>query len=304
MIEDYFSDRELGPKLRDEQDVTPKVWRGIVAVTESLIKKGAFGIEFPENSCSDGDWTTGTDRDAFLLAAQVEIPELDYSRQTIKSTDEVTLAYKVTPYAPPTPTVLDFIEFCRRHIAEPIQSRFHSYYGHYHLDFDRETGQSAYRSQMNRIFARNGLAYELVSVGIVERLAPPVLRDSLRSALFRTTDPDLDDLLEKARSKFLSHDFETRRESLEKLWDAWERLKTLSNPANKKLSIGTLLDKAASESSFRAMLETEARELTRIGNDFQIRHTEVGKPSIQDSEHIDYLFHRLFAFILLILGRQ
>jgi hypothetical protein len=129
------------------------------------------------------------------------------------------------------------------------------------------------------------------------------LRDSLRSAVFHTTDEDLDDLLEKARSKFLSHDFETRRESLEKLWDAWERLKTLSNPANKKLSIGTLLDKVANESSFRAMLETEAKELTRIENDFQIRHTEVGKPSIQNSEHIDYLFHRLLAFILLMLGR-
>lgn len=59
MPEDYFSDREMGPRVRDEQHITPKVWRGIVGVTESLIKTGAFGIDFPESSCRDGEWTTG-----------------------------------------------------------------------------------------------------------------------------------------------------------------------------------------------------------------------------------------------------
>jgi hypothetical protein len=170
------------------------------------------------------------------------------------------------------------------------------------LEFDREAGQESYRSQINRIFARNGLAYELRSNGAVERLAPPVLHETLRSATFRTGDTRLDDLLESARSKFLSHDPNTRRESLEKLWDAWERLKTVSVPSNKKLSITTLLDSVAAEPAFRDALETEARELTRIGNEFQIRHTEVGKPAIQEADHIDYLFHRLFAVIWLAIG--
>jgi|ERR1041384_8054382 hypothetical protein len=97
---------------------------------------------------------------------------------------------------------------------------------------------------------------------------------------------------------------ETRRESLLELWDAWERLKSLDDPANKKLSITAILDKVASESLFRATLEIESTELTRIGNSFQIRHSEVGKPAIVDSGHVDYLFHRLFAFIKLILGTR
>jgi hypothetical protein len=304
MPEEYFSDRELGPKQRDQQDITPRVWEGIVGVTELLIKKGAFGIDFPETHCSDGDWITGNDRNAFLIDVDLEIPDLDFSRRTVESVDEETLEVTVRAYAPPTPAVLDLLEFCHRHIARVDHKIFHSYFGHYHLDFDRETGQDSYRSQMNSIFARNGLAYELRRSGLVERLAPPVLRESLRAAVFQTGDKALDDLLEKARSKFLSHEPDIRRESLRELWGAWERLKSLDNPANKQLSIAAILDRVASESLFRAALETEAKELTRIGNNFQIRHTELDKPAILESAHVDYVFHRLFAFILLILGKR
>jgi hypothetical protein len=85
------------------------------------------------------------------------------------------------------------------------------------------------------------------------------------------------------------------------LWDAWERLKTLDVPANKKNSIAMLLDNLASEPRLREELENEARALTAIGNDFQIRHTEVGKIAIQDDSHVDYLFHRLFSLIFLAI---
>jgi len=304
MPEDYFSDREMGPKLRNEQNITPKVWRGIVGVTELHIKKGAFGMDFPETSCGHGDLTTGTDRNAFLLAVQVEIPDIDFSLQTMETTDYETLEVQVRPYAPPTPAVLDLLQFCHRHIAQADQGSSRCWDGYFHLDYDREAGQESYRSQINRIFARNGLAYEMRATGIVERLAPPVLRESLRSAVFQTGETGLDDRLEKARSKFLSHEPEIRRESLVELWGAWERLKSLDDPANKKLSITTLLDRVASESSYRATLDTEAKELSRIGNNFQIRHSELDKPAIQDSATIDYLFHRLFAFILLLLGKR
>lgn len=304
MTEDYFSDRELGPRLRDEQDITPKVWQGIVGATDLYIKKGAFGMDFPETSCGHGDLTTGTDRNAFLLALELDIPEIDFSLQTVQTTDHETLQVHVRPYAPPTPAVLDLLEFCHRHVAQPNQGSSRCYDGYFHLEYDRVAGQDSYRSQMNSILARNGLAYELRPPGTVERLAPPVLRESLRSAVFQTGETELDGRLEKARTKFLSHEPETRRESLVELWGAWERLKCLAEPANKKLSITRLLDNVASESSFRAMLETESLELTRIGNDFQIRHTGMGKPAIVASEHTDYIFHRLFAFILLILGKR
>ena len=111
----------------------------------------------------------------------------------------------------------------------------------------------------------------------------------------------LDEMLEAARHKILNRSVDVRRESLEKLWDAWERLKTLEPGRDKSESAGRLLDKAAAEPTFRARLEEEARALTSIGNTFMIRHTETDKIPVADSAHIDYLFHRLFSMIRLLL---
>jgi len=64
------------------------------------------------------------------------------------------------------------------------------------------------------------------------------------------------------------------------------------------------LDKAAAEPNYRALLETEAGELTKIGNSFMIRHTETTKTPITESGHTDYLFHRMFAIVRLLLRKS
>jgi hypothetical protein len=88
---------------------------------------------------------------------------------------------------------------------------------------------------------------------------------------------------------------------LEKLWDAWERLKTVEPGKNKQAQVKALLDRAATESNCRDRLEKEARELTEIGNKFMIRHTETDKVPVNESTQVDYLFHRMFAIIRLLL---
>ena len=75
-------------------------------------------------------------------------------------------------------------------------------------------------------------------------------------------------------------------------------------PANKRESVKLLLDKATGEPHFRQVLEDEAGTLTSIGNDFMIRHAEVGKTPIEDDEHVDFLFHKLFATIRLASQRR
>ena len=165
-----------------------------------------------------------------------------------------------------------------------------------------KNSQTEFRDRVNRIFARNGIAFDLQEDGQIVRLAPPVIGDSLQSSVFRTGDSYLDAMLETARAKYLDPSLEVRLEALEKLWDAWERAKTLEIPKNKKRSIGILLDEASDEPSMRDMLEREAVELTRIGNQFMIRHTETDKTPITTSQHVDYLFHRMFALVYLLLG--
>ena len=84
-------------------------------------------------------------------------------------------------------------------------------------------------------------------------------------------------------------------------FNAWERLKTVERGANKPAQVKAILDKGAAEPVFRERLETEAKELNFIGNNLMIRHTEVGKPPIVESAQVDYLFHRMFAIIRLLL---
>ncbi|NVH78280.1 hypothetical protein FSB08_39195 [Paraburkholderia sp. JPY432] len=73
---------------------------------------------------------------------------------------------------------------------------------------------------------------------------------------------------------------------------------------DKRQATKILLDKAASEENFRARLEKEASELTEIGNKFMIRHTETDKVPIGNTAQVDYLFHRMFALIRLLLKQS
>jgi AbiJ N-terminal domain 4 len=288
----YFSETENGPTPRTVEEISPQAWGGIVATANAAVAAGAFGEEFPE-VCVDGSDIFGTKEEDFVLAMQAEVPEMLWPLPT-QDEDRA-------PFAPNTVVILDFVQFCYTHIAKPINGHYHSFFGHYHLSFDRESGRTAFREKVNRLLARNGAAFELQLDGNVIRLAPPVLAESLQSPLPKSGDSVLDGMVEESRRKFLSPDPRVRTESLERLWDAWERLKSLENPADKRRSIGVLLDKAASEAGMRNLIEAEARELTEIGNAFMIRHTEVNKTPIADIKHVDYLFHRMFAMITLLL---
>ena len=111
-------------------------------------------------------------------------------------------------------------------------------------------------------------------------------------------------MLEECRTKFSDRNPLVRREALERLWDAWERLKSLADPGDKKRSIKITLDAVAAEPSLRSRLEAEAIELTAIGNSHLIRHSEVNQVAVIDVDHVDYLFHRLFAMIQLMLRKK
>jgi hypothetical protein len=49
------------------------------------------------------------------------------------------------------------------------------------------------------------------------------------------------------------------------------------------------------------LLEDEATALTQIGNRYMIRHTETDKIPVTESAHVDYLFQRMFAMLMLLL---
>lgn len=287
----YFSERERGEQPRTHEVINEGAWGGIQTLIKSRVEDGSFGQAYPEMCHDGGGCVIGTDESSMKKAVRAEIPALVESPWSIWPQD-----------LPDTFDILDLIEFSWCNLGKPIKGTYHSYFDHHHLKFDVDAGRKEFREGVNRIFRRNELAYELQENGCIKRLAPLVLREMLAVAEFCTEDEELDALLEKARKKFLDPDVAVRREALEALWDSWERLKTLKGP-DKKTDFPPMLDKVAGPSSpmLREALGKEALELTYLGNNLQIRHTETNKEPVSQNSHIDYLFHRLFALILAIL---
>ncbi|WP_297364616.1 AbiJ-NTD4 domain-containing protein [Acidiferrobacter sp.] len=299
---DYFSNRENGPRARTEQVISPTVWAGVVALVQGLINNGAFGLRFPER-CPDGQAVCGCDSDSLAAAVVAEIPGLVWPLETTREVEEDYFSQH-KPFAPETLLILDFIEFVHDAVAKPIPGNYHDFFSHHHLSFDQQAGQDEFRATANRIFSRNGVAFEMLSTGRIVRVLPLVLGDELRRTVFNTGDRTLDNMLDECWAKFSDRNPLVRREALERLWDAWERLKSLADPGDKKKSITIILNAAATEPLLRARLEAEAQELNLIGNSHLIRHSEVSQVPVIDADHIDYLFHRLFAMIQLMLKKK
>ena len=284
-----FTERKLGSKPRVTETLDDVTRQSLLELIKRRMDEHWFGQAFPEK-CSDGYGFAGT-----------ELADL----KKHMSLWGVIWPNDIEDDNPSDDQMFDLLEYSYEQIAEADEGSYHSYMQHYHYGYDQDAGREKFAEDVNRIFERNGIAYELKD-GEIRRFASAVLHGSLATPAFKTGDAILDELLETARTKFLNRSFETRRESLEKIWDAWERLKTLE-PGDKKRSVKALLDKTATEPNFRARLENEARELTEIGNSFMIRHTETDKTPINISGHIDYLFLRMFALIRLVLqmtGRE
>ena len=132
------------------------------------------------------------------------------------------------------------------------------------------------------------------------RPVPPILFEAM-GRLPPSGDTTLDTLLQDACAKFRDPAPKARSEAAEKLWDAWERLKSLEVQGNKRVSVEALLQKASPDPAFRAYLEAEAKSLTDIGNSFHIRHFETDRKPIAQPEQFDYLFHRLYALMHFLL---
>ena len=81
-----------------------------------------------------------------------------------------------------------------------VEGDFHSFFGHCHLSWDRDAGLARFVSDVNLLFARNAVAYELTPEGQARRLLPTPLAEALGRTVFATGDGETDRLLETARA--------------------------------------------------------------------------------------------------------
>jgi hypothetical protein len=137
---------------------------------------------------------------------------------------------------------------------------------------------------------------------IALRPVSPILLEAMRNFPL-SGDDVLDEKLQEACRKFKDPAPQSIQNAVEKLWDSFERIKTL-NLVDKKKSIVMLLEQATEDKLFRDHINNEMGALTEIGNKFQIRHFETDKLPLNQKQ-LEYLFHRLYSLMrFLLLARN
>lgn len=281
-----YSERERGPKPRLGEIVDERTWGGLVVLIRNRMDDGSFGAGYP-SQCPDGRGPDGCNDMALGVALRAEV-DIDWPiRADVLPEDQLA--------------IFDLLEFLFENVGRPVQEDFHQFFGHYHLSFDVPVGQADFAEGVNRLFARNGIAFDMTGDGRIRRLLPEHAAQVLNSAVFHTGDTEADRLLEYALSAVTSPSLDRRRDGLEKLWDAFERMKTLEPGKDKRASAEAMLDRVGCGAVFRAALGVEARALTEAGNLLRIRHSEVGQEVLGNADHVDYLYVRMFAFVRLLL---
>ena len=287
VMSELFTDREHGPRPRTVDRIDKRVWGGLRALVSMRLQNDSFGWRFPQQ-CEDGNVGCGCNLPVFLALLDSLVPSMGLPLPMYTSD--------------PPGDIFDMLEFCADSVGEPIEGGYHSSMNHTHLSWDREAGLARFVTDVNAVFARNGVAYEMSPEGRIRRLLPEPLATELSQAIFATGDDETDRLLETGRRRILSPKMDDRQDALEKLWDAFERMKTLEPGTKKNAQAEALLDRVApAGGGLRQVLDAEAKALTDIGNEFRIRHSETTQELLSDPVQIDYFFARMFAFIRWVL---
>ena len=123
--------------------------------------------------------------------------------------------------------------------------------------------------------------------------------DLLFDNVSNTEDSELNELIEEARKRFLHKN--DKQVALEKLWDAFERVKTYyqHEGLDKKKSASKLVETIAHDFDIE-FINSEFNALTNIGNGYRIRHHETDKKELTP-EHRNYFFFRMLSLIDLCL---
>ncbi len=149
-----------------------------------------------------------------------------------------------------------------------------------------------FAAQVNALFKLNSVTYKVEQGQIVSTFDVAIDKKDISGI----TEKGLKELLGEANDYYRAGN---KQIAVEKLWDAFERLKTYYSPAlNKAASADKIIDDmSASEQNYQALYKAEFKALTDIGNGFRIRHHETTKIDITDNRQYDYFYKRCLALV-------
>lgn len=127
-------------------------------------------------------------------------------------------------------------------------------------------------------------------------------QDLISKQLPSSTEEELKTLITESKVYISKNSFREKLIGIEKLWDAFERLKTIIS-VNKKNSVENLISHVSGDDEgIRNVLEQEFRELTCIGNSYSIRHHETDQKTIPNKHYVEYLYFRLLSLVSSVIN--
>lgn len=155
--------------------------------------------------------------------------------------------------------------------------------------FEKYNHTKDFESQVNTLLQLNEISYKLENGRLISNY-------DISSLMVSVKEAGLSELLQEATRYYNEN---KKKIAVEKLWDAFERLKTYFSPAlDKQQSSKKIISlMSAHEYHIETMFEKEFRELTSIGNDFRIRHHETTKIDVEDERHYEYFYKRCLSLI-------
>lgn len=286
MSKEYFSDRENGIKVSNTEEINLNVFNAIIGIYIQFENQLAYN--FSEKN--DYNNIVGFNVNRFRERMLGDIP--DFTLNEYGGISSLEEGSEFNKYA-----LLDFIEFCWENINDYDNGR-------YGLEFkEGEEEKNRFRNDINKIFERNRIVFRLNESGEIGRILPIQLEILVKNYCHSGNDTELNRLIDIAINHITKPKIEDRQIAIEKLWDAFERIKTYYGK-DKKQSVEKLI-KIVSEGSekFESLINEEMlNNLTKIGNDFRIRHHETNKIKISSVKHIDYLFYRMMSLISLLVS--
>ena len=278
----YFSKRNKPY----EKDLSLNFWTAWLSIMRDFGNRNYFCENFP-NYCS-GSFPTEYSSEKIQQKIFSELGELEFDSFETKYLSQEQM--------------LDLIEFFYCYISKPIDSWYHQYCGSNHpKSYDRSIGRYEYTIEVNKLFERFNHPYKMQK-GEIKLIGSPTLDAPLISLELEIDDEHLKGLIEQAISKFYERRNSEKYIALRLIVDAFERVKTLEG-GDKKKSISKIISKISPFKYVQENLVADLRELTDVANNFCIRHHEISKKPIDDSDMIEFLFYLYFNYVRLILKK-
>ena len=200
-------------------------------------------------------------------------------------------------------SLLDLIELVAKNCKD-YELFYDDDCGHSYLYFlDSNTSFTKFQKEINNIFDMVGLSYILNNSMQIERIVQnSPLTEEIVKNISEIREDGTRKLLQEAIDLHKRPHLNARRDSVEKIWDAFERIKSYYTNLNKHQSADKIInDISNKQSAFVDLFNTEFKSLTDIGNKFRIRHHEINRIDINDVRYYDYFFNRCLALIALVI---